>query len=440
MIILAVVVCCSMFFAQTILTITTPKIKIVTAQQGKFEDKLSLTGQIYFEKTEPYTPAGMSQKSVTIDKLYVKPGDYVEAGAVIADASLSGDYADAIDEAREAVQKAQSDYRENELKNVRLVENTDSDKNNAIRAAENALYALMDAQEALIAEAAKQGVELSADASEWAEAVSANGDETLMGLMQAVMDAQKQQDVADTQVVEVFKSSRTKSELYEFIEKRVSLQRALEDAQEKLLTLLTQSEQAKTLRAPHAGYITALNIEAGKVYDGTQSAFTLSVDCEPVLRCDVSGSEREFTPGMRADIQSEYDDVRSSVSDVVREGLSGKYLHVALESDTVTRLGGMRSLMDAQMTVKVTYKSKQNTTLLTPSVVRSEGEGMDFVYVIDYEYDFWGTKMKLRKQSVTVLERGDSEISVSEDLRGSQLADKEDRAISDGQYVMEYVN
>ena len=48
--------------------------------------------------------------------------------------------------------------------------------------------------------------------------------------------------------------------------------------------------------------------------------------------------------------------------------------------------------------------------------------------------------MKLRKQSVTVLERGDSSVSVSEDLRGSQLADKEDRAIEDGQYVMEYVN
>ena len=60
MIILAVVVCCSMFFAQTILTITTPKVKIEVARQGKFEDKLSLTGKIYFENTENYTPEGMS--------------------------------------------------------------------------------------------------------------------------------------------------------------------------------------------------------------------------------------------------------------------------------------------------------------------------------------------------------------------------------------------
>ena len=29
---------------------------------------------------------------------------------------------------------------------------------------------------------------------------------------------------------------------------------------------------------------------------------------------------------------------------------------------------------------------------------------------------------------------------VAEDLRGQQLADKEDRAIEDGKYVMEYVN
>lgn len=440
MIILAVVVCCSMFFAQTILTITTPKVKIEVARQGKFEDKLSLAGKIYFEQTENYTPEGMSQKSVTIDKLYVKPGDYVETGTVIADASLSDTYEDAIKEAREAVQKAQSDYRQNEIENVKLVENTDSDKNSAIRAAEDALNALMDAQSALIAEAAKQGVNLPADTDKWAEEIGKAGNDTLTELMQHVMDAQKQQDAADKQVVSVFETSRTKSTLYEFIEKRVSLKRALDDAQEKLLTLITQSEQAKTIRAPHAGYITELNLEAGKVYDGTQSAFAISVDSEPVLRCDVSGNDREFTEGMRADIKGEYDDIRSSVASVVREGVSGKYLHIALEPETVTRLGGMRAMMDAQFTVKVTYKSKQNTTLLTPSVVRSEGEGMDFVYVIDYEYDFWGTKMKLRKQSVTVLERGDSSVSVSEDLRGSQLADKEDRAIEDGQYVMEYVN
>lgn len=440
MIILAVVVCCSMFFAQTILTITTPKVKIDVARQGKFEDKLTLSGQIYFEKTQPYTPEGLGKNAVTIDKLYVKPGDWVESGAIIADASLSDDYEDAIEEAREAVQKAQSDYRQNEISNVRLVENTDSDKNNAIRGAEDALYALMDAQEALIVEASKQGVMLGADASLWAETIGQTGNETLIALMQGVMDAQKVQNDADDLVVEVFATSRTKSALYEFIEKRVTLQRAVDKAQEELLTLITQSEQAKTIRAPHAGYVTELNLEAGKSYDGTKSALTLSVECEPVMRCDISGNDREFTEGMRADIQSEYDDIRSSVAAVVREGVSGKFLHIALEEDTVTRLGGMRALMTANLSAKVTYKSKQNTTLLTPSVVRSEGEGLDYVYVIDYEYDFWGTKMKLRKQSVTVLERGDTQISVSEDLRGSQLADKEDRAISDGQYVMEYVN
>ena len=46
----------------------------------------------------------------------------------------------------------------------------------------------------------------------------------------------------------------------------ISLLRALDGAQEKLITLITQSEQAKTIRAPHAGYITELNLEAGKVY------------------------------------------------------------------------------------------------------------------------------------------------------------------------------
>lgn len=440
LIILAVVVCCSMFFAQTIVTITTPKIKIEVARQGKFEDKMTLSGKIYFEKTENYTPDGMDKNTVTIEKLYVKPGDWVEAGAIIADATLSNDYQSEIEEARDAVQKAQSDYRENEIANIRIVENTDSDKNHAIRDAEDALDAFMDAQEALIAAAAKKGIALSKDTSTWAKEIQESEDAELVEAMEAVMDAQGVKNDADAQVLEVFGSSRTKKELYEFIEKRVSLQRAIDDAQKKLLTLIIQSKQSGTITAPHEGYITELNLEAGQLYDGSKSAFAISVDCEPVLRCDVSGNKREFTEGMRADIKSEYDDIRSSVCAIVREGVSGKYLHIALEKDTITRLGGMRSLMDSEMSVKVTYKAKQNTTLISASALRSEGENMDFVYVIDYEYDFWGTKMKLRKQSVTVLERGDADVSVSEDLRGSQLADKEDRAIEDGKYVMEYVN
>ena len=48
--------------------------------------------------------------------------------------------------------------------------------------------------------------------------------------------------------------------------------------------------------------------------------------------------------------------------------------------------------------------------------------------------------MKAVKRTVTVLERSDTTVSVREELRWEQLCDKEDRALTDGAAVMEYVN
>ena len=62
---------------------------------------MNLTGKIYFEETQNVTPEGIKKNSVMIDKLYVKAGDYVEAGTLIADATLSNDYESTIKEAQD---------------------------------------------------------------------------------------------------------------------------------------------------------------------------------------------------------------------------------------------------------------------------------------------------------------------------------------------------
>lgn len=50
------------------------------------------------------------------------------------------------------------------------------------------------------------------------------------------------------------------------------------------------------------------------------------------------------------------------------------------------------------------------------------------------------SSMKVVKTRVTVAERSDKYVSIEEDLSYQQVADKEDRALTDGQTVMEYVN
>ena len=100
-----------------------------------------------------------------------------------------------------------------------------------------------------------------------------------------------------------------------------------------------------------------------------------------------------------------------------------------------------RLVSDGGVQVSITYRAKQSTTLLPPSAVRSEGENADYVYLIENN---WGgfmssSSMKVVKTSVTVLERSDKAVSIAEDLSYRQVADREDRALEDGQTVMEYV-
>jgi hypothetical protein len=74
--------------------------------------------------------------------------------------------------------------------------------------------------------------------------------------------------------------------------------------------------------------------------------------------------------------------------------------------------------------------------------VRSEGENKDYVYVIGRDYSgFLGSSaMKVVKTSVTVLERGDTMVSIEEDITYQEIAGGEDRPLSDGCTVMEYLD
>ena len=45
---LAVAVALCMFFARTVQTITTPKVKLVTGSSGRYEEKMNFTAQVYF--------------------------------------------------------------------------------------------------------------------------------------------------------------------------------------------------------------------------------------------------------------------------------------------------------------------------------------------------------------------------------------------------------
>ena len=74
------------------------------------------------------------------------------------------------------------------------------------------------------------------------------------------------------------------------------------------------------------------------------------------------------------------------------------------------------------------------------SALRTEGES-EYIFIADYSYgSFLSTSnIKAKKTTVTVIDRSDTEVSVSEDLSNQSIIDKADRTVTDGKPGMEYV-
>ena len=118
---LAAVVALCMFFSGTIKTISTAKVKLVTAKQGKLEEEIKLSGSLTFTKTEDVKLALASDQSVTIKRVRVAKGRKVAAGDVLFEAEVSG-YDKEMESLRSDYETAQKELMELERKNgdVRL--------------------------------------------------------------------------------------------------------------------------------------------------------------------------------------------------------------------------------------------------------------------------------------------------------------------------------
>ena len=90
----------------------------------------------------------------------------------------------------------------------------------------------------------------------------------------------------------------------------------------------------------------------------------------------------------------------------------------------------------------IVYRAQRTTTLIPASALRSGGDNKHYVFVVQQN---WGgmlsnTTYTVKKQDVTVLETSAKLVSLEDDLSYVEIADREDRTLSDGQAVMEYVD
>ena len=86
---LAVVVAVCMYFSRTVQTITTPKVKLAQATTGRIEQKIAVQAKPYFPVETEVTLNKAKDYPITVDKVYVKPGLFVEAGNTLFTATVN---------------------------------------------------------------------------------------------------------------------------------------------------------------------------------------------------------------------------------------------------------------------------------------------------------------------------------------------------------------
>jgi multidrug efflux pump subunit AcrA (membrane-fusion protein) len=441
MVILGVTVALCMFFANTIKTISTPKVQLVQASRGRLEQKIKLSTEVYFPDFTDYTLSLAAQSAIVVDKVYVRAGHHVEAGETLFTATLSSYDKDWDDLQTKYDEKAKA-LLDKDVENRKL--NRTSTQNDLYDAVLATQSAMAEAEHDAQVLAYKLNVDIGADSALWQQKAAGQPD-----LVYAVLKAADAKEAYDAAYQAFFDSYlddkiRVKSATFKFINERRILISDLAKIADDIVALSQRKEALSTVTAPQAGYVVAMNVKNGDAYDGKKVAFTLSADsAPPVLRGDITAVKKLISEGIKVEIAGDYGTLKTNVEKTALEGDGKKYAYITLTDDIITTEGGIpKMITDGAIEVTLTYRAKEATTLIPASAVRNEGEGEDYVYMVQYNYGGFlnSSSMKVIKTSVDVVERGDTMVSVQQDLSYQDIADREDRALTDGGTVMLYVD
>lgn len=439
--ILAAAIAICMYFSRTIQTITTPKVKLVTADVGRIEQKVAVALSPYFPVKTEITLTKAKDYPITVDKVYVKTGLYVEKGDTILTAVIN-DY----------------DKKEKELtdsyakKAQELIELDITNRKNSKQSMQNDLYDDMIAKQDALSEAesmarlaaAKEGLELSYDQSTWlAKAQSAKASSEVTSLIRAAVTAKQNFDQARQDFFDSYENKKIKvaDDVFKYIKSRNALVKELQQLSDDMVALQEAQQSMSVVTASSAGYVVGLDLKSGDVYSGDKILYTIAKEEDkPVLRADVTDLKKDVSEGAKVEVKGDYSTYRTKVSQIVNDSDGRKYAEMEMTDDILYAAGGMSKLMEnGSIDAKIVFRSRKNATIIPASALRSEG-GTEYVFVAQYNYGgvLSSSGMTAKKTAVTVIDRSDTQVSVEEDLGWQQIIDKADRTVEDGKPVMEY--
>lgn len=432
---LAVTVCLCMFFSGTIKTLTTAKVKMVTARQGRLEENVKLHGTLLFPDTQEIAVDAIpANTTVVVRRMRATVGRQVKKGDVLFEADVSAS-AEKLAELRKTYDTAQSDLLSLQRKNNGLrMTRQEQAWIAAYDALNKARAAVRDARSALEVRAQIAGVTL-----ENGQVPKGAKDKELKAAAEALTQAQEQETAAQT-LYDSANRMGVRDSVVEYITKSREYQEKMAQAEADITELNVLIETVKSVTAPHDGFVVEVHAKAGDTLTAGTAVVTVSADkSKGALRADVSEVGRTVEEGTAISIErSGGRAVSAKVTGTAVNEEGKSCVDVELSAKEITNLGGAAKLMRDGIDMTASYRAGSSSTLLPVSAVRGTGNAR-YIYVVEEKQNALGQSvMTVARQSVTVLAEVGGTASIQESIGRKRVAYMEDREISEGSEVMAY--
>ena len=432
---LAVVVALCMFFSGTIKTIATAKVRLTQASSGRLEEEVDLNGKLTFPQTERVGYALEGGRTLQITRVNARAGYEVKAGDVIVEARVSG-YEEALAEQQEAYESALEGLLELESKSggVRL---RPADEQYA-----EAYFALRDAMKESAAR------RLAMEALLAAEGLALPDEGAPEGASDALREAVEAWRAADAaeQAAQAAMDRAARyapdEDTWTYVTQKREFEEKMAEAEANMAALGELDAAARSICAPHDGYIAEIAVKAGDSYDGSGELFSITAEgVQPTLRADISQIDRAISEGTPVSIAVDsYWDVETQVVATGLDDEGKKYADVEITPEVVSARGSIYAMTVEETPMTLVFRAQRTTTLIASSAVHGTGDDR-YVFVVETSYsNFGGSRMTVRKTPVTVLGEAGGVASVQEELGYYDIAYMEDRPINDGDAVMLYID
>ncbi len=433
-VILAICVALCMFFSGTVRTITTPKVRLTAAKRGKLEERVELACKPAFPEVEEIGFSLDDDASLTIVKVNTREGYTVQEGDVLVEAKVAN-----YDQLRKTAQESYDSASEalmsleNKSRGIRV--------NRRDEAYADAYFALRDARRAAVSLELSMETQLSREGLERTdEGYPEGASDALKEMIDAWREADAERAKAQAAMDSVSRYT-VPEEVWSYITEQREQNEKKEEAEEELRRLVALDDQARAIVAPHAGYVATVEVKEGDVYDGSHPMLTITkADVLPTLRADTSELERAVSENMTATFNPDsYDAVETKVIATGTDDEGKKYADIEMTEQLIKARGSVYSMTQEDTTMTLIYRAREATSLLPTSAVRGSGDDR-YVYVTEQNTAaFGGDTLKVHRMDVTVAGEYGGTTSIKEDISYYTIAYGEDRAISDGDAVMEYL-